>query len=319
MTDSVARSHARKAGVRRRKAEEEATMTMGLLASWAEIQSGLLEFFQSLKGWGVIETLVEIFMIFFLVFFVSKILRDNDATKLMIVYWVALVLGGVLHLIATDIMGKDILFIYLLLVSAIMLIMFSTEIKKIFWDVQKDKQTTSERTVGGGVEIRTQADTERCIDGVLKALQNMSKNKIGALVVLSKGNVPRTVLQSGTALDAEISSQVIEGVFFPNSPLHDGSMIIKGHKIQAAGCFLPLTQKTTYPKEYGSRHRAAIGITEVSNVIAIVVSEETGIISIVKQGNVVRYADHDMIMDALKDYYWNELPLTEKKRNGGNR
>lgn len=301
------------------KAEEEAIMTMGLLASWAEIQSGLLEFFQSLKGWGLVETLVEIFMIFFLVFFVSKILRDNDATKLMIIYWVALVLGGVLHLIATDIMGKDILFIYLLLVSAIMLIMFSTEIKKIFWDVQKDKQTPSERNVGGGAEIRTQADTERCIDGVLKALQNMSKNKIGALVVLSKGNVPRTVLQSGTTLDAEISSQVIEGVFFPNSPLHDGSMIIKGHKIQAAGCFLPLTQKTTYPKEYGSRHRAAIGITEVSNVIAIVVSEETGIISIVKQGNVVRYADHDMIMDALKDYYWNELPLTEKKRNGGNR
>ena len=154
------------------KAEEEAIMTMGLLASWAEIQSGLLEFFQSLKSWGLVETLVEIFMIFFLVFFVSKILRDNDATKLMIVYWVALVLGGVLHLIATDIMGKEILFIYLLLVSAIMLIMFSTEIKKIFWDVQKDKQTPSERNVGGGAEIRTQADTERCIDGVLKALQN---------------------------------------------------------------------------------------------------------------------------------------------------
>lgn len=293
-------------------------MSMGLLASWTEVQSGLLEFFQSFKGWGIIETLVEIFMIFFLVFFVSKILRENDATKLMLIYWVALVLGGVLHLIATEIMGKEILFIYLLLISSIMLIMFSTEIKKIFWDVQKEKQPSTERN-SNSTEIRTQADTERCIDGILKSLQNMSKNKVGALVVLSKGNVPRTVLQSGTPLDAEISSQVIEGVFFPNSPLHDGSMIIKGHKIQAAGCFLPLTQKTTYPKEYGSRHRAAIGITEVSNVIALVVSEETGIISIVKQGNVTRYADHDMIMDALKDYYWNELPLTEKKRNGGNK
>jgi diadenylate cyclase len=95
-------------------------------------------------------------------------------------------------------------------------------------------------------------------------------------------------------------------------------MIIHGHKIQAAGCFLPLTQKTSYPKEYGTRHRAAIGITEVANVISLVVSEETGIISIVKQGNVTRYADYDMLIDALKDYYWQEMPLTDnKKRVGG--
>lgn len=296
-------------------------MTMGLLASWTEITSGATAFFQDFKGWAIAEVLVEIFMIFFLLFFVSKVLRDNDATKLMVVYWAAIALGGVLHLIATDIMSKGIFFIYILFVSAVMLIMFSTEIKKIFWDTQKTKtkQATSERVVSGGTEIRTQADTERCIDGVIKAVQNMSKNKVGALLVLSKGNVPRAVLQSGTAIDAEISSQMIEGVFFPNSPLHDGSMIIKGYKIQAAGCFLPLTQKTTYPKEYGTRHRAAIGITEVSNVIAIVVSEETGVISVVKQGNVTRYADYDMLLDALKDYYWHELPMTDKKRNGGNK
>ena len=294
-------------------------MTMGLLASWSDIQSGLGEFFKSFAGWGILEVLVEVFMMFFLFFFVSKILRDNDATKLMVVYWVAIALGGVLHLIATEIMGKEIFFIYILLVSAIMLIMFSTEIKKIFWDVQKTKQTSTERNASGNVEIRTQADTERCIDSIIKALQNMSKNNVGALVVLSKGNMPKAVLQSGTAVDAEISSQMIEGVFFPRSPLHDGSMIIKGYKIQAAGCFLPLTQKTTYPKEYGTRHRAAIGITEVANVIAIVVSEETGVISIVKQGNVTRYVDYDMLEDALKEYYWHELPMTDKKRNGGNR
>lgn len=292
-------------------------MTMGLLASWADIQKGAVEFFQSLHGWTIAKVLVEVCMIFFLLFFVSKVLRDNDATKLMVIYWVAITLGGV-FIVTTDIMSKDIFFIYILLVSALMLIMFGTEIKKVFWDMHKTKQSPSERTVGG-TEVRTQADTERCIEGIIKALQNMSKNKVGALVVLSKGNVPRTVLQSGVAIDAEVSSQVIEGVFFPNSPLHDGSMIIKGHKIQAAGCFLPLTQKTTYPKEYGSRHRAAIGITEVSNVIAIVVSEETGIISIVKQGNVTRYADYEKIMDALKDYYWNELPSTDKKRNGGSK
>jgi diadenylate cyclase len=110
---------------------------------------------------------------------------------------------------------------------------------------------------------------------------------------------------------------MIEGVFFPKAPLHDGAMVIHGHKIQAAGCFLPLTQKTSYPKEYGTRHRAAIGITEVANVISLVVSEETGIISIVKQGVVTRYADYDMLMDALKDYYWQDVILSSKKLVGG--
>jgi diadenylate cyclase len=197
-----------------------------------------------------------------------------------------------------------------------MLIIFSVEVKKYFWDVHKVKTGSSE----GGVdrtEIYTKADSERCIANIVKALQNMSKNNVGALIVLSRGSLPKQVLQRGVMIDAEISTQMIEGVFFPKAPLHDGAMVILGHKIQAAGCFLPLTQKTSYPKEYGTRHRAAIGITEVANVISLVVSEETGIISIVNKGSVTRYADYDMLVMALKDYYWQEMPLTDRKRSGG--
>ena len=161
---------------------------------------------------------------------------------------------------------------------------------------------------------RSNEDVERCISDIIKALQNMSKNNIGGLVVLSRNNLPRQVLQSGVMVEAEISSQIIEGIFFPRSPLHDGALIIRGHKIQAAGCFLPLTQKTNYPKDFGTRHRAGIGITEVANVISIVISEETGIISVIKQGNVQRYADYDMLKAVLKDYYWHELPLTDKRK-----
>ena len=144
----------------------------------------------------------------------------------------------------------------------------------------------------------------------------MSKNNVGALIVLSRGSLPKQVLQSGVKVDAEISTQMIEGVFFPKAPLHDGAMVIHGHKIQAAGCFLPLTQKTSYPKEYGTRHRAAIGITEVANVVSLVVSEETGIISIVQQGNVIRYADHDMLAAALSEYYCWQENVTDKRRGG---
>ena len=105
---------------------------------------------------------------------------------------------------------------------------------------------------------------------------------------------------------------MIEGVFFPKAPLHDGALIIHGHKIQAAGCFLPLTQKTSYPKEYGTRHRAAIGITEVSNAVSLVVSEETGIISVARAGKITRYADSETLKRTLGRYYWQEIESARK-------
>lgn len=259
---------------------------------------------------------VEIFCFFVLIFFVSKILRDNDATKLMLLYWLLILVGGALTVFAETLVDRRFFLFFVMLLSAFMLILFNVEVKKSLWDVHTTKNSDASKAVGGNAEIRTQAETERCIQNVIKALQNMSKNNVGALIVLSKGSLPKQVLQSGVEIDAEISTQLIEGIFFPKAPLHDGAMIINGHKIQAAGCFLPLTQKTSYPKEYGTRHRAAIGITEVANVISLVVSEETGIISVVSKGNVTRYADYDTLMDALKDYYWQEMPLTDKKRGG---
>lgn len=293
----------------------------GLLAT-AERLSGfaesVIDFFNNFK----VMYAVEIVFFFLVIYFVSKILRENEATKLMFGYWLILLVGGAITLFADNVFDEPIIdgtfyLTYVVLVSAFMLILFNVEVKKTLWDVHSTKASHLEKASGSNAEIRSHADTERCITNVIKALQNMSKNNVGALIVLSKGSLPKQVLQSGVVIEAEISTQLIEGIFFPKAPLHDGATIIHGHKIQAAGCFLPLTQKTSYPKEYGTRHRAAIGITEVANVISLVVSEETGIISIVKQGNVTRYADYDMLVDALKDYYWQEMPLTDKKQRGG--
>ena len=278
-------------------------------AKLAQIQQGVVDFF---LGFGVVQG-VEIALLFGLFFFVSKVLRDNDATKLMLLYWFMLFAGSIMHVFDGDLLNDQFLLLYVVIVSAVMLIIFSVEVKKYFWDVHSSQVKSTEKTLGG-TEVVSQADAERNITNIVKALQNMSKNNVGALIVLSKGSLPKQVLHSGVSLNAEISTQLIEGIFFPKAPLHDGAMVIQGHKIQAAGCFLPLTQKTSYPKEYGTRHRAAIGITEVANVVSLVVSEETGIISIVKQGNVTRYADYDMLLDALKDYYWQEMPLTDKKQ-----
>ena len=257
---------------------------------------------------------VEIILLFLLITYVSKTLKENDATSMMLAYWVLIPGVGVLAY-AVDFLNAQFYLYFLLILSAFMLIMFNVEIKKSLWDSQANREKLPDTSYLKDPAPGTDS-AERCIGDIIRALQNMSKNNVGALVILSKGNVPRQVLQSGVRMDADISTQLIEGVFFPKAPLHDGAMVIKGHKIQAAGCFLPLTQKTNYPKDFGTRHRAGIGITEVANVVSLVVSEETGIISIIKQGNVQRYADYDMLLSALRDYYWQELPLADKKTKG---
>ncbi len=276
-------------------------------AAWAKSAG---EFFTGFRGIYV----AEIAALFLMFTFVSRTLKDNDATRMMIAYWAMIVIVGVLSY-AVDFLDAQFYLYFLLILSAFMLIMFNVEIKKSLWDSHTDKTILNEM-ISAKDSVPGTESAERCIADIIRALQNMSKNNVGALIVLSKGNLPKQVLQSGVRTDADISTQLIEGIFFPKAPLHDGAMILKGHKIQAAGCFLPLTQKTNYPKDFGTRHRAGIGITEVANVVSLVVSEETGIISIIKQGNVQRYADYDMLLSALRDYYWQELPLADKKSRG---
>lgn len=276
-------------------------------AAWAKSAG---EFFTGFRGIYV----AEIAALFLMFTFVSRTLKENDATRMMIAYWAMIVIVGVLSY-AVDFLNAQFYLYFLLILSAFMLIMFNVEIKKSLWDSHTDKTILNEM-ISAKDSVPGTESAERCIADIIRALQNMSKNNVGALIVLSKGNLPKQVLQSGVRTDADISTQLIEGIFFPKAPLHDGAMILKGHKIQAAGCFLPLTQKTNYPKDFGTRHRAGIGITEVANVVSLVVSEETGIISIIKQGNVQRYADYDMLLSALRDYYWQELPLADKKSRG---
>ena len=254
---------------------------------------------------------VECLLVFALVYYVSKVLRDSDATHIMCIYWALLLVVGVMRLFGA--FSGDLFFVFVMLSSVFFLLLFATEVKKSIWAVHEREKRQVELT-SSRTEMASAQDVERTIADVIKAVQNMSKNNVGALLVLSKGTLPKQVMQSGVMLDAEISPQLIEGIFFPKSPLHDGALILRGHKILAAGCFLPLTQKLNYPKDFGTRHRAAIGITEVANVVSIVVSEETGIVSVVKQGNVQRYADYDVLKNVLRDYYWHELPLYDKKR-----
>lgn len=131
-------------------------------------------------------------------------------------------------------------------------------------------------------------DAEKCISAVCKAAGNMQDQKIGALMVFEKSTLLGEIIDTGTVVDADVSSELIANIFFPNTPLHDGAMIIRNNRITAAGCILPLVQNDNLNSSFGTRHRAAIGISEVSDAVVVVVSEETGIISIAENGTIVR-------------------------------
>lgn len=127
-----------------------------------------------------------------------------------------------------------------------------------------------------------------CIDNVSRAAAVMQEKKIGALIVFEAKTQLGDIINTGTVVDAESSVSMINNIFFPKSPLHDGAMIIRDGRIYAAGCILPLTQREDLSLQLGTRHRAAIGMTENSDAVVLVVSEETGTISIVYNGQITR-------------------------------
>ena len=142
---------------------------MAIVQNFADFQQRLTAFFTDFK----VVYGVEIFVFFLLIFYVSKILRDNDATKLMLLYWAILIGGGAVFFFTDALFSEQVYLFFILLVSAFMLILFNVEVKKSLWDVHNTKETSADKTLGGGSEVKTQADAERCISNIIKALQNM--------------------------------------------------------------------------------------------------------------------------------------------------
>lgn len=129
------------------------------------------------------------------------------------------------------------------------------------------------------------------IDEVVRAISSLAAKKVGAIIVLERDSRLSDSIDSGTVVDALVSRRLLESIFYPYSPLHDGAVIISRDRIVAAACFLPLSSNPDLPGDLGTRHRAAVGVTEESDAIAIVVSEETGTISVVTGGAIMRNLD----------------------------
>lgn len=129
------------------------------------------------------------------------------------------------------------------------------------------------------------------IDEIVQASVALGRKKIGALIVLERETGLKDVLETGTPIDAQVSSEIIQAIFLPGSPIHDGALVVQQGRLKQAGCFLPLSQNTDINKYLGTRHRAAIGLTELLDAVVVVVSEETGKISVVVNGGITRALD----------------------------
>jgi len=137
------------------------------------------------------------------------------------------------------------------------------------------------------------------IGEVIKAVNHLARKKIGALIVFERETGLTEYIESGTMLEARISSELLINLFTPNTPLHDGAVVIRGSQVAAAGCYLPLSENPFISKELGTRHRAAIGMSEVSDAICVVVSEETGQISLAINGQIVRDIKEESLISKL--------------------
>lgn len=144
-------------------------------------------------------------------------------------------------------------------------------------------------------------DTSRLINELVRAVQALVKNRIGALIVIEGETGLNDFMETGVQLDGVVSTELLVNIFMPHTPLHDGACIIRGDRVLAAGCFLPLTDSPYLSKQLGTRHRAALGISEISDCLAVVVSEETGVVSLAAEGRLTRYLDEKNLKEMLEN------------------
>lgn len=154
----------------------------------------------------------------------------------------------------------------------------------------------------GGQELRRREQIQSGIDGVCRACSDMSDKKIGALIIFERVTMLGEIAKTGTTVDALVSPELIGNIFYPKAPLHDGAALIRDGRVCAAGCILPLTQNNAVSSELGTRHRAALGMSEQSDAIVVVVSEERGSISIAHDGILMQDISDGDLREKLQKY-----------------
>ena len=248
-----------------------------------------------------INDIVDILIIAYLVYSAICLLRETRAIQLL----KGLLVVAVLYAVAALGGLRSVSFIIrsLFQYGAIaLLIMFQPELRRTLEQVGRSKLP--------GLKLFYSSDSEdekniwnSAINSIVEATSYLSKRRIGALIVMEKRTKLGEVANTGTLINSQVSAELIGNIFFPNSPLHDGAMLVRDGKIYAAGCLLPLSDNQTISREMGTRHRAGLGLSEQSDALIIIVSEETGVITIASEGKLRRgFTDDQLKLELSKNF-----------------
>lgn len=234
-----------------------------------------------------IKDLIDIFLVATMLYYIYRLMRESRSLNVFI---------GILVFVITWLFVSRIVQMKLLgsildkLVSVgviVLIVLFQDEIRKFLYNLGAHQRVKAIKRFFNKKELDKEAgrrETMVTVIPIVMAVINMSKGKVGALIIVEREISLDDIVATGDYIDANINQQLIENIFFKNAPLHDGAMIIKGKRIRAAGCILPVSHDLSIPKELGLRHRAAMGISQETDALAIVVSEETGGISVAIKG-----------------------------------
>lgn len=255
-----------------------------------------------------ITDIIDILVMTFLIYKVIMLVKETRAAQLLKGLLTILIFSRIsiaLNLYTVNWLISNIFTAGLVLI----IVVFQPELRRAF-----EKLGRSNRWFTPFTKIKTQ-QFEKKTDEIVNAVASLSRQKIGALIVIENKVGLADIVETGTRLDAEISSELLINIFFPNSPLHDGALIIKDEKITAAGCFLPLSTNNTISKELGTRHRAGLGMSEKSDAFIIVVSEETGVITTVYNSELSRHIDSETLRNTLNKLFFEADNSIFKKVN----
>ncbi|MDD2189842.1 MAG: diadenylate cyclase CdaA [Eubacteriales bacterium] len=258
-----------------------------------------------ISGIGITDV-IDVAIVAFVIYKILGFIRETRALQLV---------KGLLILVLITVLSEQLNFYTLnwILRNTISLgvialvIVFQPELRRALEYVGRSKFITPTFAQMDKEKVKT------ITSAIIKAVDFFSSNKVGALIIMERETTLNDIAETGTRIDAEISTELLGNIFHEGAPLHDGATIVRGDRVFAAGCVLPLSQSKTLSKELGTRHRAGIGITENSDAIAIIVSEETGIISIAVDGKLSRFLDLKTVEKTLLNIYLSQVQEEEGK------
>ncbi len=259
------------------------------------MQTFFVNLWENIKTNVAIADVFDILIVAFLIYQVFKFIKKTRAEQItlgLVIFLVVTIASKWLHLYTLNWILSKLATVGLIAI----IIIFQPELRRLLESLGRSKFT---KFVNNVDKDRAMEITKEFVE----AIEHFSETRTGALIIIERETTLDDIIETGTVIDANITAEMLGNIFYEGAPLHDGALIVRGDRLYAAGCVLPLTQNKRLSKDLGTRHRAAIGITEISDAYVIVVSEETGIISVAEDGKLSRFLDGKAIEKYLLELY----------------